>query len=333
MEKLRFGVLGTSGHYSLRIATPLKSSLMVESYGIASRNLGKAQEYADKWGFQKAYGSYEELLSDPKIDFVYCPLPNHLHLEYIKKAADAGKPIICEKPLAMNAKEAAEAAEYCKKKGILIMEAFMYRFHPQWVRAAEIVRAGEIGTVMTTAAIFSYDLKDGSNIRNIAEAGGGGILDIGCYTVSSARLLMGGEPERVSCSLKRDPAFKTDILTSALLDFGDGRVSTFTIGTQLFPWQRVRAVGTGGTLAVEVPFNMYGDVPGRVHVNTGVGSRIIETEIDDQYLLQFDAFALAVAEKRTEAPTPVSDAVANMAVLDALFAAAESGKWEKVAKY
>ncbi|MDR1506286.1 MAG: Gfo/Idh/MocA family oxidoreductase [Treponema sp.] len=333
MEKLRMGVLGCSGHYSLRVSNPIRSSLLVEPYGIASRSLERAKEYAENWGFTRAYGSYEELLNDPKIDFVYCPLPNNLHLEYIKKAADAGKPILCEKPLGMNAKEAVEAAEYCRKKGTLVMEAFMYRLHPQWVTAAGIVRCGELGRVMSTAGIFSYDLKDGANIRNRMETGGGGIYDIGCYTVSSARLLMGAEPERVVCTLRRDPSFKTDIYASALLDFGDGRVSTFTVGTQLFPWQRVRAVGTGGTLAVEVPFNMYGDSPGRVYVNTGVGQRIIETEIADQYLLEFDAFALAVAEKHSEAPVPISDAAANMAVLDALYASAVSGGWENVVRY
>jgi predicted dehydrogenase len=330
MEKVRFGVLGCSGHYALRIATPLKASLLLEPYGIASRDLKKAKAYAKKWDFEKAYGSYEELLADPKIDFVYCPLPNNLHLPYIKKAADAGKPILCEKPLGLNAKEAASAAEYCQKKGVLLMEAFMYRFHPQWVRAAEIAKSGELGKVMSTAGLFSYNLADGGNIRNQTETGGGGIYDIGCYTISTARLLMGAEPERVVCTLKRDPVFKTDSNASAILDFGDGRASTFTVSTQLFPWQRVRAIGTEGTLAVEVPFNMYSDVPGRIHVVTSVGQRTIETEIIDQYLLEFESFAQAVIEKRSSAPTPASDAVANMAVIDALFASAKSGKWEKV---
>jgi len=333
MEKLLMGVLGCSGHYSLRVSAPLGASLLVEPYGIASRDPEKAKAYAGKWGFRKAYGSYEELLADPKIDFVYCPLPNHLHLEYIKKSADAGKPVLCEKPLGLNAKEALEAAAYCKKKGVLLMEAFMYRFHPQWVRAAEIAKSGELGTVMSTAAFFSYDNKDGANIRNIAGCGGGGILDIGCYTVSSARLLMQAEPRRVTAVSKKDPVFHTDIFTSALLDFGEGRVSAFTISTQLFPWQGVRAVGTGGTLAIEVPFNMFGDIPGKIHVGTGIGCRTVETEIADQYLLEFDAFAMAVMEKQAEAPTPVSDAVANMAVLDALAASAESGNWEQVARY
>jgi predicted dehydrogenase len=337
MERLKMGVLGCSRHYALRIATPLKSSLLVEPYAVASRDGAKAKKYAQTWDFPVSYGSYEELLSDPKVDFVYIPLPNHLHLEYIKKTADAGKPILCEKPLCLNAKDAAEAAGYCEKKKIPLMEAFMYRFHPQWVRAAEIVKCGELGTVMSTAGVFSYDNKDGKNIRNILEAGGGAILDIGCYTVSTARLLMQAEPQRVVAAIKRDPVFKTDAFVSALLDFGDGRVSTFTVSTQFFPWQRVRATGTGGTLAVEVPFNMYGDFPGRTHVNTNVGARVIETEIADQYLLEFDAFAQAVIEyKQTgslEVPTPISDALANMAVLDAIFASASSGNWETVAKY
>jgi predicted dehydrogenase len=332
MEKLRMGVLGCSGHYALRVATPLKSSLLVEPYGIASRDIAKAKAFAAKWDFSSAYGSYEEMLADPKVNFIYNPLPNHLHFEYIKKAADAGKPILCEKPLCLNAGEAAEAAEYCKKKGVPLMEAFMYRLHPQWIRAAELVKAGELGKVMATSGVFSYNNTDAQNIRNIADYGGGAILDIGCYTVSSARLLMGGEPQRVICTLIRDPVYKTDILASAILDFGEGRTSTFTIGTQIYPYQQVNAYGTKGTLSVEVPFNMYGDVPGHVTVRTGVGTRLIETEIADQYLQEFDTFAEAVINK-TGVPTPVSDAIANMAVLDALFASALSGKWEMVMKY
>ncbi|MDR2739062.1 MAG: Gfo/Idh/MocA family oxidoreductase [Treponema sp.] len=332
MEKLRLGVLGTSGHYELRVATPLRSSLLVEPYAIASRNQEKAKTYAEKWDFSKAYGSYEELLADSKVDFVYLPLPNHIHLQYIKKAADAGKPILCEKPLGLNAKEAVEAAEYCKKKGVPLMEAFMYRFHPQWRRAVELVKCGEIGKVISTGALFCYDNKDNNNIRNIAEAGGGAILDIGCYAVSSARHLMAAEPERVVGTFVWDPVFKTDILGSAILDFGNGRNSIFTLSTQLYPYQRVTALGTGGSLSIQIPFNMPADIPGEITVLTGVGKRIIKTETADQYLLEFDGFAESVINK-TGVPTPVCDAIANMAVLDALFASAKSGKWEPVTKY
>ena len=337
MEKLRLGVLGCSSHYALRVATPLQSSLLVEPYAVASRDAAKAKKFAKTWNFPVSYGSYEELLADPNVDFVYIPLPNHLHLEYIKKSADAGKPVLCEKPLCLNAKDAASAAEYCKKKKVPLMEAFMYRFHPQWIRAAEVVKSGELGKVLTTSGVFSYSNMDKTNIRNVAAYGGGAILDIGCYTVSSSRLLMGGEPKRVAATLVQDPVFKTDILGSAILDYGEGRASTFTVSTQMYPVQRVSAYGTDGCLSVEVPFNMYGDVPGKLAVATGIGQRVVETEIADQYLLEFDAFAQALAENTgagiPHVPTPVSDAVANMAVLDAVFAAAASGKWETVARY
>ena len=332
MERLRMGVLGCSGHYALRVATPLKSSLLIETYAVASRNGAKAKEFAEAWNFPVSYGSYEELLADPKVDFVYIPLPNHLHSEYIKKSADAGKPIICEKPLCLNAKEAAEAAEYCEKKNVPLMEAFMYRFHPQWVRAAELVKAGEIGKVLSTSGVFSYNNNDGNNIRNKPECGGGAVLDIGCYTVSTSRLLMGGEPQKVAATFVRDPIFKTDILGSAVLDYGNGRSSTFTVSTQMFPYQRVSAFGTGGSLSVEVPFNMFGDVPGKLTVTTSVAQREVQTEIADQYLLEFDAFAQALIEN-SSVPTPITDALANMAVLDAVLAAAASGKWENVIRY
>jgi predicted dehydrogenase len=314
------------------VATPLKASLLIEPYGIASRSAEKAGEYAKTWGFARSYGSYEALIEDPDIDFVYCPLPNHLHLEYIKKSAGAGKPILCEKPLCLNGDDAAEAAEYCDKKGVLLMEAFMYRFHPQWVRAGEIIKSGELGKVVATGGAFSYNNRDPHTIRNIAGAGGGALLDIGCYTVSSSRFLMDAPVERVAAAIHRDPVFKTDILDSALLDYGEGRTAAFTIGTQHFPYQRIHAFGTGGVLSIEVPYNMYGDVPGRITVTVGQGRRIIETCIADQYLLEFEGFAGAVINK-TPAPTPVSDAVANLAVLDALFAAGASGRWEKVRKY
>jgi predicted dehydrogenase len=331
MERLRMGVLGCSGHYFKRVAVPLRESLLVEPYAIASRDLEKAKKSAADWDFTKAYGSYEDLLADPDVDFVYNPLPNHMHLEFIKKAADAGKSTLCEKPLGLNAREAAEAAEYCSKKGVLLMEAFMYRFHPQWRHARDLAVCGDIGTIQAVQGWFSYNNKDPQNIRNIAAFGGGALLDIGCYTVSSARFLMGAEPERVVALVEHDPVFKTDVMTSAILDFGGGRRAVFTVGTQSFSMQRVDAYGSGGSLSIEVPFNMFGDVPGRLTVTNSVGKRLVETEIADQYLLQFDAFAQALAGGGP-VPTPVSDAVANLAVLDALASSAASGKWEMVAR-
>ena len=329
MGKLKFGVLGCSRHYSLRISNALKSSNFAEPYAIASRDKEKATKYAMANRFLAVYDSYEALLADPKVDFVFIPLPNHLHLEYIKKAADAGKPVLCEKPITLNAAQASEAAAYCKKKNIPLMEAFMYRFHPQWVRAKEIVGCGEIGELLTTHSHFSYMNKDAANIRNKADFGGGAIYDIGCYAVSNARYLFGREPQRVICNMFRDEAFKTDVFVSAILDFGNGRTSTFSVSTQMQPYQRVTAIGAQGSLSIEIPFNMFADVPGKVTVTTSVGQRTIETNPADQYLLEFDAFAQSIINK-TETPVPVTDAIANMAALDALYKSGETGKWETV---
>ncbi|MDR0877851.1 MAG: Gfo/Idh/MocA family oxidoreductase [Treponema sp.] len=332
MKKLRLGVLGCAGIYAGSVAPALKSSLLVEPYAVASRDIEKAQKYADAHGFTVPYGSYEALLADPNVDFVYIPLPNHLHLEYIKKAADAGKPIICEKPLGLNAKEAAEAAAYCQKREIPLMEAFMYRFHPQWVQAKELIRSGKLGELITVNGLFSYNNRDRANIRNIAAYGGGAILDIGCYTVSSARYLIGTEPVRAVCSITRDPSFKTDVLVSAILDFGGGKTAVFSVSTQISSYQRVTAIGTGGSFSIEIPFNMPDNAPGHIMLNDSDGKRLVESELANQYRLEFDGFAESLIQK-VEVPTPVADAVANMAVLDALFKSAVSGGWETVQRY
>ncbi len=261
MKPVVWGILSVSTHYRLRVHTFLKKSPLVDIRGIASRSRERASEAARDLGLQKAYGSYEELLADREIEAVYIPLPNHMHAEWVKKAADAGKHVLCEKPFAMDAKEAEQAIRHAERKGVLVMEAFMYRFHPQWKRAREIVRAGEIGEVQSVNTIFSYMLTDPSNIRNVLAAGGGAIPDIGCYAVSSARFLVGREPVRVVSLVHRDPKLKTDILTSGILDFGKARC-VFTIGTQSFPWQRVDVLGSGGELSVHHPLQC---LPRRAH--------------------------------------------------------------------
>ncbi|MFI5369876.1 MAG: Gfo/Idh/MocA family protein, partial [Spirochaetia bacterium] len=254
MKPVVWGILSVSTHYKLRIHTNLVKSPLVDMRGIASRSRDRAAEAARDLGLQKAYGSYEELLADKEIEAVYIPLPNHMHAEWVKKAADAGKHVLCEKPFAMDAQEAEQAVRYAERKGVLVMEAFMYRFHPQWKRAREIVRSGEIGDVRSVNTIFSYMLTDPTNIRNVLSSGGGAIPDIGCYAVSSARFLVGREPTRVVSLVHRDPKLKTDILTSGILDFGVAR-SIFTVGTQSYPWQRVEVLGSGGELSVQIPFN------------------------------------------------------------------------------
>jgi predicted dehydrogenase len=332
MEKLRLGVLGTSGLYKNSVSPALRSSSLVTPYAIASRDKGKAQKYAEACNFAVTYDSYEALLADKKVDFVYIPLPNHLHVEYIKKAADAGKPVLCEKPVALNAASAAEAATYCEKKGVPVMEAFMYRLHPQWRKVKEFVTCGEIGAIHTVHTAFSYMNVDPQNIRNIASIGGGALYDIGCYAVSSSRFIMGTEPERAVVTITRDANFKTDVLVAGMLDFGGGKMATFSVSTQSNPYQRVTTIGSTGVITVEIPFNMPGDRSAHIEVRTGGDTRVIETAPTNQYLSEFDEFARAVIDK-TEVPTPFSDAVANMAVLDALFASGESGTWETVKRW
>jgi predicted dehydrogenase len=328
MKPVVWGILSDSLHYRLRVHTYLAKSPHVHLRGIASRDRKRAESAARDMGFPKAYGSYEDLLADADIEAVYIPLPNHLHAEWVRKAADAGKHVLCEKPFAMNAIEAEQAISYARSKGVLVMEAFMYRFHPQWQRAREIVKAGEIGRVHMVSCVFSYMLKDPANIRNILSIGGGGIPDIGCYAVSSSRFLIGREPERVVSLVHRDREMKTDILSSGILDFGVARCM-FTVGTQTQPSQRVDVLGSGGALSVLLPFNAYPDTPMQLSVTTGVGTRQVSTQAADQYVEMFEAFSTAVREGGTE-PTPAEDAISNMKVLDALFRSEESGGWEKV---
>ncbi len=328
MKPVKLGVLGVAKHYSLRLRLPMKNSPMIELTALGSRSLERSQKVAAEWGFKKAYGSYEEVLSDPDVEMVYIPLPNDSHAEWIKKCADAGKAVLCEKPVAMNADEAADAFAYAESKGVMAMEAFMYRFHPQWIRAKELIEIGEIGEVQSIHTIFSYNLTDPTNIRSRMETGGGALYDIGCYAISSARFLLGREPERAISTISRDPVGGTDILTSGMLDFGETR-TLFTVGTKMAPRQKVSVYGSGGNLTIILPFNAYPDVPLKLIVDSGIGPREIKCGPDDQYALMFEAFAKALRAGGS-APTPASDAIANMKVIDAMFRSEKSGGWEAI---
>ncbi len=329
MEAVRWGVLGVSDHFTRRVALPVRGSEAAALSAIASRSSARAKEAASRLGVARSYGSYQELLQDPEIEAVYIPLPNHLHAEWIRRAADAGKHILCEKPLAMNAREAEEAAAYTAGAGVRLMEAFMYRFQPQWRRAWELIRAGEIGDVRAVHTHYAYNLQDPNNIRNRLEAGGGAIMDIGCYAVSAPRFILEAEPVRVISLVERDERFKTDRLSSAILDFGEGRRSVLTVATQAFPAQRVDILGTAGRMTVWIPFNAFPDSPMRLSIWTSVGEREPQLPAVDQYRLMFEAFSKALREGKP-VPTPPEDAVSNMKVLDALFRSEKSGKWEAV---
>jgi predicted dehydrogenase len=327
MKPVRWGVLGVADHFVKRVYQPLAGSPLVEISAIASRSAERARSAAERLGIGGSYGSYEELVADRSIEAVYIPLPNHLHAEWIRRAADAGKHVLCEKPLAMNAGEAQACLDHARRRGVLLMEAFMYRFHPQWRRVFELVRRGEIGAVRAVHTILTYVNTNPANIRNILSVGGGALMDIGCYAISVPRWLFQAEPERVVALISRDPYSGTDILSSAILDFGQGR-SLFTVATQVYSAQRVEVFGTGGRICIWVPINAPSDARARLTVTTPQGDREPELPLADQYGLEFEEFSRALREGRP-APTPPEDAVANQKVLDALLASERSGGWER----
>lgn len=326
MSKIRWGVLSTANIGIEKVIPAMQQSEFCEIVAIASSRIEKAQDAAMKLGIQKAYGSYEDLLNAPEIDAVYIPLPNHLHVSWSIKALEAGKHVLCEKPLAMTATEANKllgtAEKYPKLK---IMEAFMYRHHPQWQRARQMIDEGKIGDLRTIQSFFSYYNADTADIRNIAEFGGGGLMDIGCYCISLSRFIFGAEPRRVCGIIEFDPQFKTDRLSSGILDFGRG-TSTFTCATQLAPFQRVNIFGTDGRIEIEIPINAPPKRPCKIAYQHGNESVEISFDICDQYKIQGDLFSKAILHD-SEVPTPLDDAVANMKVIDALIKSAENGTW------
>lgn len=331
-KKVRWGILSTANIGMAKVTPAIQKAANCEVVAIASRDLGKAEEAARTLGIAKAYGSYEELFADPDIDAIYNPLPNHLHIPMTLAATRAGKHVLCEKPIAITAKDAEDLRQV--PQNIHVMEAFMVRFHPQWHRAREIIRSGELGEVRAIDAVFSYFNANPDNVRNQADIGGGGILDIGCYPITAGRFLYESEPQRVVSLVERDPNFGTDRLASVMMDFGAGKRLTFTCSTQLAPHQRVQVFGTKGKLEIIIPFNAPADERTAITVDVGgpLDGSLARREIlaaCDQYTEQAEAFARAVLG---EAPLPygVDDAIASMKVLDAIFASEKSGAWERV---
>lgn len=326
MSKVRWGVLSTANIGTAKVLPAMQRGELCDVVGIASRNLEKAQAAATRLGIPKAYGSYEALLADPEIDAVYNPLPNHLHVSWTIKALEAGKHVLCEKPIGLSSAEARElvaaAAQYPHLK---VMEAFMYRHHPQWQRAKAIVAGGGVGELKTIQSFFSYFNTDPNNIRNMAEIGGGGLMDIGCYNISFSRFIFGAEPTRVLGLIEHDPNFKTDRIASGILDFGHG-TATFTCSTQLSNYQRVNIFGTEGRVEIEIPVNAPPDRPCRMWHQRGGAIEEIVLDVVDQYTIQGDLFSAAVLND-TPVPTPLTDAVANMQMIEAVVASAASGAW------
>lgn len=323
MTKVRWGVLGVAKIATKKVIPAMQQGAWSEVAAIASRDLGKASAAAAELGIARAFGSYEELLADPDIDAVYNPLPNHLHVPWSMKAAEAGKHVLCEKPVALSVAETRELIAARDRTGVKIGEAFMVRSHPQWLRARELARSGEIGKLRAVMTAFSYFNRDPANIRNVLDQGGGGLMDIGCYPIQVSRFLFGREPLRVCGLFERDPELQVDRLTSGMLDFGTGQ-SVFTCGTQMSPYQRVQILGTKGRVEIEIPFNAPPDRPCRIFVD----DREEWFPVCDQYTLQGDEFSRAIREGG-EAPTPLEDSIRNMAAIEAMFRSEVSGRWEE----
>jgi predicted dehydrogenase len=330
-HKLRWGVLSTAAIGLKKVIPAMQQGQYTSVVAIASRDLAKAQEAATALGIPTAYGSYEELLADPNIDAVYNPLPNQLHVPWTVRAAEAGKHVLCEKPLSLTVAEAESLLAIRSRTGVKIGEAFMIRSFPQWLRLRELLKQGRIGDPRSIVGVFSYFNIDPANIRNQVASGGGALMDIGCYLIHASRYAFANEPTRVVALIDRDPQMHTDRLTSAILDFSAGQ-SIFTCSTQLVPYQRVHFLGTRGRIEIEIPFNAPMNRPTRLFVDDGgdLSGKTITTEtfpVCDQYTLQGDAFSKAVLEN-TEVPVPLEDAIGNMAVIEAIFRSASSGEWE-----
>jgi len=334
MSKVKWGVLGVAKIATEKVIPAMQRGALSEIVGIASRDGARAAQAAKGLGIPKSYGSYEALLADPEIEAIYNPLPNELHVPWTEKALAAGKHVLCEKPVALDAPEAERLIAARNASGKLLAEAFMVRFHPQWIRAREIVRSGGIGEVTAIQTLFAYRLLDGGNIRN-KPPGGGGLYDIGCYAIVTARYIFGAEPIRVVAALDIDPEFGTDRLASALIEFPGGRHLTFSAGTQLAGAQRVTIAGAAGRVEVQIPFNAPIDRPTRIVIDSGVdlvggGAKTEEFPICDQYTLQGDAFSRAI-QQGAKLEFPIEDAIANMRVIDACFRSAREGQWVSVA--
>ena len=333
-KQVSWGILSTANIGIKHVIPAILEAPQCRILAVGSRNPAQARSVADRFGIEKAYGSYEELLADPAIDAIYNPLPNHLHTPWTIKAMEAGKHVLCEKPIALTADEAQLLVAARERTGKLVAEAFMVRFHPQWLRAREIVQSGALGEVRSIQTAFCYFNTNPDNVRNKADIGGGGLYDIGCYAIATARFIFGAEPLRATAAFDRDPQFGTDRLCSGLAEFPGHHHLSFICSTQQAPYQRVQIFGTKGRLEVQIPFNAPANGMCRIFTDdgsdlAGAGIRMEEFPACNQYALQAHAFARAVLNE-AEWPYPIENAVANMRVIDALFRSGQSGKWEAV---
>ncbi|HAY79523.1 MAG TPA: NAD-binding protein [Planctomycetaceae bacterium] len=327
-QKVRWGIVSTAKIGTEKVIPAMQQAELCDIVAIASRDAARAKSAADALGIPQSFGSYEELLAAPDIDAIYNPLPNHLHVSVSIQALQAGKHVLCEKPIGLSSEEGQQLVDAGQQHPQLkLMEAFMYRHHPQWQKARSLVQAGQIGELRTIQSFFSYFNNDGGNIRNQAEIGGGALMDIGCYPISLSRFIFDAEPDFVTGIVEYDPTFDTDRLSSAVLDFGNG-TSTFTCSTQLTSYQRVNIYGTEGRVEIEIPFNAPPDKPCKMWHEHGSNCEEITFDICDQYGIQGDLFSQAILND-TPVPTPIEDAVSNMKVIEAIVRSGKTKNWEQ----
>jgi predicted dehydrogenase len=333
-RKIRWGILSPAAIGMKKVIPAMQLGELCEVAAIASRDLARAQTAATQLAIPKAYSSYEALLADPEIDAVYNPLPNDLHALWSIKAAEAGKHVLCEKPIALDVAETRKMIAARDRTGVKMGEAFMVRTHPQWLKARQFVQGGTLGRITSVAGFFSYFNRDPKNIRNSTAQGGGALMDIGCYPITQTRFLLGEEPLEVVGMIDRDPDFGTDRYTSAMLRFPSAQ-ATFTCGTQMVPYQKMIVFGTQARLEIQIPFNappghsclMFLDDGKDLH---GANAQTHAAEACDQYTIQGDQFSRAILENR-EVAVPLEDALHNMAAIEAIFRSAKTGCWEKPA--
>src|SRR6266851_1140998 len=267
-DPVKWGILGAAKIALTRVIPAIQKSEFGKVVAIASRDLEKSRAAAEPLGVPRAYGSYEELLDDNEIEAVYIPLPNHMHVPWSIRAAERGKHVLCEKPIALSADKARKLLAVRDKTGVQIGEAFMVRTHPQWLKVKELIDGGRIGELRLVTGHFSYFNRNPSNIRSKREWGGGALMDIGCYPIFISRWLFDAEPVEVMSLIERDPDMDIDRLVSAMLRFNAGQAN-FTCGTQLVHYQTMQIFGTTGRIEVEIPFNAPSDRESRIFVDDG----------------------------------------------------------------
>ncbi|WP_374723505.1 Gfo/Idh/MocA family protein [Calidifontibacillus erzurumensis] len=328
MRKIKWGIISTANIAKTQFIPAIFRSSNAEVVAIASRG-SKVHEAFSEFHIQKRYESYEQLLNDPDIDAVYIPLPNHLHKEWVLKAADHGKHILCEKPLALNAEEAREMVAYCREKKVKLMEAFMYQFHPQHDRVREIIASGEIGEVKLIKSSHSFILNNREDIRMNPEMGGGSIYDVGCYSIHVIRYILQAEPKLVRVSATIDLEKGVDTAAFASLEMENGVKALFDCSFHMFGRNEYEVIGTEGTIYVPFAF--------RPDFNGGIGEVIVkksgmtrtEKITGDIYRLEVEHFSQAILDN-TELYYRGEEAIKNMRVIDACYESMKTGKSVKI---